>query len=52
MFVFHDFGIPAILWGPGGDNIHMSDEYVEIDSPVESTKALLAFVCHCCGVSK
>ena len=45
MFVFHDFGIPAILWGAGGGNIHMSDEYVEIDSPVESTKALPAFVC-------
>ena len=52
MFVFHEFGIPAILWGPGGGNVHMSDEYVEIDSLVESTKALLAFVCQWCGVSK
>jgi len=49
MYVFHDFGIPAVLWGPRGGNTHMPDEYVEIDSLVESTKALLAFVCSWCG---
>ena len=47
-----DVGIPALLWGPRGGNVHMSDEYVEIDSLVASTKALLAFVCHWCGVTR
>jgi len=51
MYVFHEFGIPALLWGPGGGNVHMSDEYLEIDSLVASTKALLAFVCQWCGVA-
>ncbi len=51
MYVFHDFGIPALLWGPRGGNAHMPDEYVEIDSLVESTKALLTFVCQWCGVA-
>lgn len=50
MFVFHEFGVPAILWGPRGGNTHMPDEYVEIDSLVQSTKALLTFVCQWCGV--
>jgi len=51
MFVFHEFGIPALLWGPHGGNAHMPDEYVEIDSLMESTKALLAFVYQWCGVA-
>lgn len=50
MYVFHEFNIPALLWGPRGGNAHMPDEYVEIDSLVESTKALLTFVCQWCGV--
>lgn len=49
MYMFHEFGIPAILWGPKGGNTHMPDEYVEIESLVQSTKALLAFVCSWCG---
>ena len=49
LFVFHELGIPAVLWGPQGGNIHMPDEYVEIDSLVESTQALLEFVCSWCG---
>lgn len=49
MYVFHEFGVPAVLWGPRGGNIHMPDEYVEIDSLVQSTKALLSFVCSWCG---
>jgi acetylornithine deacetylase len=51
MYVFHGFEIPALLWGPRGGNAHMADEYVEIDSLVESTKALLTFVCQWCGVT-
>jgi acetylornithine deacetylase len=50
MYVFHEFGIPAVLWGARGGNTHGADEYVEIDSLVESTAALLVFVCRWCGV--
>jgi acetylornithine deacetylase len=51
MYIFHDFGIPALLWGVKGANAHMPDEYVELDSLVESTQVLLAFVCDWCGVT-
>ncbi len=51
MFIFHEFGIPAVLWGASGANLHNPDEYVEIDSLIQSTKALLAFVCRWCGVA-
>jgi acetylornithine deacetylase len=50
LFVFHEFGIPALLWGPSGGNAHMPDEYVEIDSLLTSTKALLHFVCAWCEI--
>jgi acetylornithine deacetylase len=50
MYVFHQFGIPAILWGPTGGNTHSADEYVEIDSLVQSARVLLQFVCRWCGV--
>jgi len=49
LFVFPAFGIPALLWGPSGGNAHMPDEYVEIDSLVTATTALLHFVCSWCG---
>ena len=50
MFVFHQFGIPAVLWGPRGGNTHAADEYVELDSVIAATKILLLFVCRWCGV--
>ena len=50
MFVFHQFGIPAVLWGPCGGNTHGADEYVELDSALAAAKALLLFVCRWCGV--
>ena len=50
MFVFHQFGIPAVLWGPRGGNTHGADEYVELDSVIAATKILLLFVCRWCGV--
>ena len=51
MFVFHQFGIPAVLWGPRGGNTHAADEYVELDSVVAAAKVLLLFVCDWCGVA-
>jgi acetylornithine deacetylase len=50
LFVFHEFGIPALLWGPSGANLHMPDEYVDIDSLLTATKALLHFVCTWCEI--
>ena len=51
MYVFHHFGMPAVLWGPRGGNTHAADEYVELDSVVAAAKALLLFVCRWCGVA-
>ena len=50
MYVFHQFGIPALLWGASGGNTHVTDEYVDLDSLILSAKVLLAFVCRWCGV--
>ncbi len=53
MFVFQQlFGIPAVLWGARGGNTHNADEYVEIDSLIDATKVLLAFVCRWCEVEQ
>lgn len=49
MYVFHEFGVPAVLWGARGGNVHHVDEYVEIDSVVHAAKVLLAFVRQWCG---
>jgi acetylornithine deacetylase len=51
MYVFHEFGIPAVLWGARGGNTHNPDEYVEIDSLLDSAAVLLEFVCRWCGVA-
>jgi acetylornithine deacetylase len=52
LYVFHQsFGIPAVMWGARGGNTHAADEYLEIDSLVVATKALLLFVCQWCGVA-
>jgi acetylornithine deacetylase len=50
MYVFHQFGTPAVLWGPRGGNAHNADEYVEIDSLLDAASVLLTFVCRWCGV--
>lgn len=49
-FIFHQFGVPAVLWGASGGNTHGADEYVEIESLVQAASALLLFVCRWCGV--
>jgi acetylornithine deacetylase len=50
LFVFHDFGIPAVLWGASGGNTHGANEYVDLDTVVTAAAALLLFVCRWCGV--
>jgi acetylornithine deacetylase len=52
MFAFHQFKIPAVLWGVSGGNTHAADEYVDLDSAVAAAKALLLFVCRWCGVEE
>lgn len=50
MYVFHQaFQTPAVLWGPRGANAHQPDEYVEIETLVQSTEVLLQFVSAWCG---
>ena len=49
LYIFHRYGIPAVLWGPRGGNAHGADEYVELDSVVDATKCLLEFVARWCG---
>ena len=51
MYVFHEFGMPAVLWGPRGGNTHNPDEYVELDSVEQAAAVLLSFVCRWCGVA-
>ena len=51
MYVFHEFGIPAALWGPRGGNTHAADEYVELDTVISAAKTLLSFVARWCGVA-
>jgi len=48
-FVFHQFGVPAVMWGPSGGNTHGADEYVDVESLVRSAQTLLHFVCRWCG---
>lgn len=52
MFVFHEFGIPAVLWGPPGANGHAPDEYVEMNFAVDAARVLGAFVLRWCGREK
>ena len=44
-----EFGIPAVLWGAKGGNIHMADEYVELDTILQAAKTLLLFVYRWCN---
>jgi acetylornithine deacetylase len=51
LFVFHEFGIPAALWGPTGGNTHAADEYVDLDSVVTAAKVLATFITRWCGTA-
>ncbi|MBM3738973.1 MAG: M20/M25/M40 family metallo-hydrolase [Acidobacteria bacterium] len=49
MYVFHQFGMPALLWGPNGGNAHLPDEYTDLDSLDQSTEVLYEFAKSWCG---
>ncbi len=48
MYVFHEVGIPAVLWGARGGNAHAPDEYVELDSALDAARVLGEFVARWC----
>ncbi|RWN39229.1 M20 family metallopeptidase [Mesorhizobium sp.] len=43
-------GVDGVIFGPSGDGFHGADEYVEIDSVVETAKVIAASVIDWCGV--
>ena len=45
------FGIPAACLGARGSGMHGADEYVEVDSMVETTKTIAATIISWCGVA-
>ena len=49
LWIFHEFGIPAVLWGPKGGNLHAADEYLELDSASDAAAVLLRLICDWCG---
>jgi len=45
------FGIPALSFGPNGENLHGVDEYVDLDSVIDCTKVFASFILEWCGCS-
>lgn len=43
-------GVDGVIFGPSGDGFHSTDEYVDIESLVESAKVIAATVIDWCGV--
>jgi len=44
------FNIPALSFGPNGENIHGVNEYVDLDSVIDCTKVLASFIIEWCGI--
>jgi acetylornithine deacetylase len=44
-------GIPCVIYGCAGDGFHRHDEYVEIESLVETTKLLAGTIVDWCGLA-
>ncbi|MBL8175527.1 MAG: M20/M25/M40 family metallo-hydrolase, partial [Bryobacterales bacterium] len=51
MYVFHEFGVPAVLWGATGANMHAPDEWVDLASLDAAAAVLERFVKEWCGVA-
>ena len=43
-------GMDGVIYGPAGDGFHGEDEYVDIESLIETTKVIAASVIEWCGV--
>jgi len=50
MYVFHEFGVPAVLWGATGASMHAPDEWVDLASLDSAAAVLERFVKEWCGV--
>jgi acetylornithine deacetylase len=51
MYIFQKcFQMPAVMWGPSGANAHQADEYVDLESLFQATRALLRMVDRWCGL--
>jgi acetylornithine deacetylase/succinyl-diaminopimelate desuccinylase family protein len=44
-------GVPCVIYGCAGDGFHRHDEYVEIESLVETTKLLAGTIVDWCGLT-
>lgn len=44
--------VPAVAYGPKGENIHAANEYVELDSIVSGAKTLALFMMDWCGIGE
>jgi len=44
-----EFGIPTLLFGPRGGGGHNADEYVEVESVIDTARVLLAAALEWCG---
>ena len=44
-------GIPPLIYGPSGSGLHGLDEYVEIDSLVETAKVYAGTIIRWCGLA-
>lgn len=45
------YDVPAVTMGPDGENIHSADEYVDINSLVETSQALATIAMEWCGTA-
>lgn len=43
------YGLPAFAWGPKGAGLHGANEYVELDTVVETARVLALFAMGWCG---
>lgn len=44
------FNMPALSFGPNGENLHGVNEYVDLDSVIDCTKVLASFIIEWCGI--
>ena len=44
------FNMPVLSFGPNGENLHGVNEYVDLDSVIDCTKALASFIIEWCGI--
>ena len=43
------YGMPALAFGPKGANLHGADEYVELDTVIETARLLALFAAEWCA---